>query len=123
MWDAYWGDEQSPARILTPADMGPASRWIDAVDRYLRALAEADERPLVKGSTGQSVRNPLYDVAEKALATAERCEHQLGIGPSNRAALGIAVISEQRSLAEMNARYAQEADDDGPDPRLRVIEG
>lgn len=127
-WDSYW--EDTAATVQTPADRGVVLRWIDAVDRYLRTIGEADVTPLVSGSTGQLVENPLYKIAEKALATVERAEKQLGIGALNRAGLGIAVIAEQRSLADMNARYGGGGgSDDDPakdaeeDPRLIVIDG
>ncbi len=127
-WDAYW---VSPAAgIQTEADRGVVLRWIDAVDRYLRTLGEADKRPIVKGSTGQPIENPLYKIAAAALATIERCEKQIGVGALNRAGLGIAVIAEQRSLQDMNSRYGGGVDggtdDETPDeedPRFTVIDG
>lgn len=129
-WDLYWA---SPAAtVQTEADRGVLIRWIDAVDRYFRLMGEADKTPLVMGSTGQLVANPLYAIADKALKTLETAEKQLGIGALNRSSLGIAVISEQRSLADMNARYGGDDDDpddegegsgDEPDPRLTVVPG
>lgn len=126
-WEAYWGE--AAATVQTLADRGVVLRWIDAVDRYLRLVAEADRAPLLPGSTKQMAENPLYKIADKALGTIERCEKQLGIGALNRAGLGIAVITEQRSLADMNSRYGGAGDDHGAeaqaekDPRLHVIEG
>lgn len=127
-WDAYWLD--AAAQVQTPADRGVVLRWIDAVNRYLRLLGEADLQPVVEGSTGQSVENPLYKIADRALATIERAEKQLGIGALNRAGLGIAVIAEQRSLYDMNSAYGGDAGggDNHPseaeeDPRLQVIDG
>lgn len=126
-WEAYW--ESPAASIQTAADRGVVLRWIDAVDRYLRVLGDADRRPLVKGSTGQMVENPLYKIAAAALATVERCEKQMGIGALNRAGLGIAVMAEARSLQDMNSRYGGGVDGgDHPteaeeDPRLQVIDG
>lgn len=127
-WDAYW--EDAAAQVQTAADRGVVLRWADAVNRYLITLGEADEQPLVAGSTGQMVENPLYKIADRALATIERCEKQLGIGALNRAGLGIAVINEARSLQEMNSRYGGGVDggDSAPaeaeeDPRFTVIDG
>lgn len=128
-WDEFW---KSPvSRAITPADRGVVLRWIDAVDRYLRLVAEADLAPTVKGSQGQDVVNPLYKIAEQALGTVERAEKQIGIGSLNRSSLGVTVIQEQRSLAAMNAqRYGGEDEDAGydddaeeADPRLGVVEG
>jgi P27 family predicted phage terminase small subunit len=121
-WEAYWDD--AAALVQTSADRGVVLRWVDAVDRYLRTIGDADKEPLVRGSTGQLVENPLYKIADRALSTIERCEKQLGIGALHRAGLGIAVIAERRSLADMNSRYGGDDDrDDDADPRLTVIDG
>lgn len=103
VWDSYWQDTASG--IQTPADRGVLLRWIREYDRYLRLIAEADASPLSQGSKGQDVASPLYALAERALAAAERAEKQIGVGALNRSNLGIAVIAERKSLADMNARY------------------
>ncbi len=121
-WDAFWDDR--PAALITPSAKVVLLRWIDALDRYLRTVAEADQQPIVTGSTGQDAINPLYKVADQAMATVKDCEKQLGIGGLNAASLGLAAISEQRSLAQMNARYSEPDDvegDDESDPRLRIV--
>lgn len=119
-WEAFWDDRQSS--LLTPSAKVVLLRWVDALDRYLRAVAEADQQPIVTGSTGQDAINPLYKVADQAMTTVKECEKQLGIGGLNAASLGLAAISEQRSLAQMNARLAETDDaEDEPDPRLRVV--
>lgn len=103
IWNAYWDDTVSS--VQSPVDCGLLARWITEYDRYLRTVAEADLNPIVTGSTGQQVENPLYRIAYRALEAAERCEKQMGVGALNRSNLGIAVISERKSLADMNARY------------------
>jgi P27 family predicted phage terminase small subunit len=117
-WRLYWAS--GAATVQTPADRGVVLRWVDSINRYLKLIGEADEEPTVTGSTGQTVLNPLYRAAEMALGTIERCEKQMGIGALNRAGLGIAVLTEQRTLADMNAAYGSSGDngDSGPDPRL-----
>lgn len=110
LWEAYWADPVSG--VQTGVDRGLLCRWVREYDRYLRTVAEADREPLVTGSTGQRVENPLYKIAYRALDAAERCERQLGIGPLWRSNLGIAVLSQQKSLQDMNARYGG-ADADG----------
>ena len=102
-WNAYWDD--SVASVMTPVDRAVLLRWIREMDRYLRLSAEADLCPSVRGSQGQPVENPLYAIAYKALMAVQACEKQMGMGALNRSALGIAVITERRSLADMNARY------------------
>lgn len=120
LWNAYWTD--AVATVQTPVDRGVLTRWITEYDRYLRTVAEADLKPLVPGSQGQDVENPLYKIAYRALDAAERCEKQMGVGPLYRSNLGIAVITEQKSLQQMNARYGGGDDDprraERPDPRV-----
>lgn len=120
LWDAYWDDAVSG--VHTPVDRGVLLRWITEYDRYLRTITEADRKPIVCGSTGQDVENPLYKIAYRALDAAERCERQMGVGPLHRSNLGIAVIAERKSLQEMNARYGGGDDDprrtERRDPRV-----
>lgn len=124
-WEAYWNDPV--ATVQTEVDQALLLRWIANLDRYLRLIEEADQAPLVRNSQGQSA-NPLYAVALKIEASIKADEAQLGIGPLNRSKLGIAVISERRSLADMNSRYAETErgdgrDEDDEDPRLALTEG
>jgi P27 family predicted phage terminase small subunit len=125
-WEAYWND--GVCRVQTPVDRAVLIRWVREMDRYLRLSAEADQQPSVRGSQGQPVENPLYGTAYKALAAVQACEKQMGMGALNRSALGIAVITERRSLADMNSRYGGGGDpgrtiEEAPRADPRVIEG
>lgn len=115
MWDAYWDD--GAAVTQTAADVMFARIWIECYDDYLRKKCAADEQPLVKGSMGQQVANPLYGVAESSLKNAMTAARQLGIGAKNRADLGITLLAEKQALDDVNARYIQpeNAGDDGDD--------
>lgn len=116
-WNRYWADPVATA--LTPADEVLVLRWLEALNRYLILSREADRAPLGVGSQGQPVLNPLYAAADKALKAVESCERQIGIGPASRAALGIAMITERKSLADLNQRFREVPDAvDEPDPRL-----
>jgi P27 family predicted phage terminase small subunit len=118
-WDAYW--EDSVASVMTPVDRAILVRWVREMDRYLRLSAEADKQPSVRGSQGQPVENPLYGTAYKALAAVQAVEKQMGMGALNRSALGIAVITERRSLADMNARYGG-GDADSHRPAIKAVD-
>lgn len=119
-WEDYWAD--AVAQVHTRVDRSILIRWVTEMDRYHRLLAQADASPIVDGSQGQPVENPLYKIAYAALAEVRYVERQMGMGALNRSALGIAVISERRSLADMNSRYGGVADDGprraAPDPRI-----
>ncbi|GAA3841662.1 hypothetical protein GCM10022403_087270 [Streptomyces coacervatus] len=114
-WNSYWADGVSG--ILTPVDEMLVVRWIDAVNRYCRFSAMADAEPLVRGSQGQMVPNPLFQVANAAIQIAERCEKQLGMGAKYRAALGLAVVTAADAAAR-HRRNELLSTTDRVDPRL-----
>lgn len=127
-WDGYWDDRV--AQVQTPVDRVVLLRWVTELDRYLRLVAEGDRQPVVRGSQGQPVENPVYGTAYKALSVVQACEKQMGMGALNRSALGIAVIAETKSLADLNATYGgASVDRDRPAANLkaapdpRVIDG
>jgi hypothetical protein len=116
MWDAYWADPASSTQ--TPADIMVALNWVESYNDYRQHKAAADREPLVEGSMGQIVANPLYAVANQALQAAERAAKQMGIGAKNRADLGVTIVQGKVALDDLNARYltpegdCDDADDD-----------
>lgn len=123
-WNDFWDDPVS--WLVTPADKMMLIKWIELVSRYFSLMRLADKEPITRGSTHNDVVNPLYGMALKMQAEIKAIEAQLGIGPKNRAALGIAVLSEKRSLQDLNAAYDSEGEDvDDEDPRtsLTIVSG
>lgn len=118
-WDGYWSD--AVAGTVTGADLMIVHTWITSYDDAMTRRAMADLEPLVEGSMGQMIENPMYKVANAAMAMAMACAKQLGIGAKNRADLGVTLIAERSALDDMNARYMDWGDDDDgddDDPRL-----
>lgn len=120
-WEAFWQDPV--AQLITPADKGMLVRYFEAVDRQARLLGQAEDEPWIRGSTGQRQANPFFALAMTHEKAIQALEQQLGIGPKNRAALGIAVITERRSLDALNAEFERETDDDEDDPRVTILRG
>jgi hypothetical protein len=114
-WAALWDDPVAMA--LTPVDRPVLLRWADAVDRAQRHLELGDADPIATGSMGQEVESPHYGIADKAVKVAQACEAQLGVGALNRARLGIAILQERVSLADLNARVAESRGSGDDDPR------
>lgn len=114
LWSAYWADERLSA-VTVPADREVLIRWAQSTDDAITALALAWAAPIAKGSMGQDVKSPYFDIANQALAEVARCERQLGIGPVNRSRLGFAIVAEARGLADLAAAYPGDANE--PDPR------
>lgn len=114
MWKALF-DDQALSSVLSPVDRELVIRWAQAVDDHLKALASARERPISKGSMGQEVASPHFAIAAQAMGVVVECERQIGIGALNRARLGIAILAERASLADLASRFDPGAE---PDPRL-----
>lgn len=104
MWEALWADERLAA-ALSPVDRELLVRWAQAVDDSIKALAAAWADPISTGSMKQEVESPYFGIAAKATAVAEKCEAQIGIGALNRARLGIALLTEAKSLADLSAAF------------------
>lgn len=118
-WAAVWKDPVSS--LLSVADRPVLLRWAGALHRAEHAYELADAEPMVTGSQGQEVANPLYGVGDAQIVIAQRCEAQLGVGALHRARLGIVFAHGQKSLAELNAALTGGAGDEPdpePDPRL-----
>ena len=114
-WTSAWKDPV--ATLWSVADRPILLRWAGALQRAEAAYEDADAQPMVKGSQGQMVSNPLYYVAEGQIRIAQACEAQLGIGALHRARLGVETASAVKSLAELNAALMDDDDDDDDDPR------
>lgn len=87
LWEALWDERQ--AEQLQGAQLAPAWRWIRAFDEWLRAIDEVTQAPMVRGSMGQPVANPMMSWVASREAEMEKCEKQLGIGLRNKADLGL----------------------------------
>jgi phage terminase small subunit len=112
-WAAYWDDPVS--ELATPADRPLLLRWAKLMDLYDQLITRALAEPEIRGSTGQKQASPFFALAMQHETAISRIEAQLGIGPKNRASLGIAVLSEQKSLADLNAEFEDEGNDRGAD--------
>lgn len=117
-WDGYWS--QPVAATVSPADLMIAHTWIEAYSDALLKRRDADDNPLVTGSMGQLVANPLYSVASAQMTLAMACARQLGIGGRNRADLGLALLDFQnRDPAAASITAGGDSDDDDDDDPRR----
>ena len=125
-WEAWWS---SPAaEFIEPQSETPiATRLFDLLDQAARFEAAGRLEPLVEGSTGQLVINPLLKHAQGLRDEARRDESVLGRGPKRRLDLGIKFGDAARSLDEINRRL-NGGSSSGPapvpqDPRQAALEG
>ena len=99
-WVALW--EEPQAAHLTGAQRVVALRWAEAFDAWRRALEAVKAMPVVDGSQGQPVQNPLMSWVTSREAEMEKCERQLGIGLRNKADLGLTVGQVKLTAAQLN---------------------
>ena len=99
-WDAVW---QMPQAASLAGHQVVVIRWVRALDAWARALAAVDLAPLVSGSKGQPVENPLIAWIASREAEMEKCERQLGIGLRNAVDLGVTVGQAKLTAATLNA--------------------
>jgi hypothetical protein len=113
LWESLWDERQ--AEQLVGVQLAPAWRWIKAFDTWLNALDEVTMMPLIGGSKGQQVANPLWAVVVSRETEMEKCEKQLGIGLRNKADLGL-TFGQMRltaqQLIEMHNQHGSPSGDD-----------
>lgn len=125
-WDAWWASDV--ARMIDVASEAPiVFRCFDLLDQAARFEAVGRSEPLVEGSTGQMVINPLLKHAQGLRDEARRDEAVLGRGPKRRLDLGIKFGDAARSLDDVNRRLSAANRNEGAseppdDPRLSAIE-
>ena len=115
MWRALF-DDTALSSVLSPVDRELVIRWAQAVDDWIKALSSARAKPISKGSMGQEVESPHFKIAAQAMSVVVECERQIGIGALNRTRLGLALLQERASLADLAGRF--EGGGSEPDPRL-----
>lgn len=112
-WSAWWGSDV--ARMIDPDSETPiVRRLFDLLDQAARFEAAGRLEPMIEGSTGQLVINPLLKHAQGLRDEARRDESVLGRGPKRRLDLGIKFGDAARSLDEINRRIS--GSNTGPSP-------
>lgn len=124
-WEAWWASDV--ARMIDVASEAPiVFRCFDLLDQAARFEGVGRLEPLIVGSTGQMVINPLLKHAQGLRDEARRDEAVLGRGPKRRLDLGIKFGDAARSLDDINRRLGGNRNSEPPkppdDPRLSAIE-
>ena len=116
-WDAFW---TSPlALTVTPAtDLPAITRLFALRDERERMARVVRLERVVVGSRGQPRANPLYAQIASFDAEIRQLEDRLGLTPLARLKLGVTFGDAARSLADLNAELAGDAEDSPEDADL-----
>jgi P27 family predicted phage terminase small subunit len=120
-WVEFW---KSPAANIVElgSDLPALHRLFQLYDERTRAIRACSKKPMVEGSKGQPVRNPLSKVVTECDGAIRVLEDRFGLTPKARLQLGITPGKGPKSIDDLN-RMLNETDDDDrdEDPRLAAI--
>lgn len=112
-WTAFWSSPMA-ALIEVESDMDAIKDWAYCISERDRLRPLLRKEPLVIGSTGQLVANPLEKIINQYTRQIDRYREQFGMTPLSRMRLGIAVGEAADTLSDL---YASLGDDE-----LEVVE-
>lgn len=107
-WLAFWRSPMA-ALVNDDADLDALRDWAWLVSERDRLQPMVKETPLVPGSMGQLVTNPVAALVKDYTRRIERYREQFGMTPLSRMRLGIAVGEAHNVLSDLSASL-----DDGP---------
>lgn len=99
-WRMFWTSAMSTA-IDLKSDTEAIYRWLHCMSERERLQPLADKSPLVKGSTGQLVSNPLYAIIAQYSKEIARFEDHFGMTPIARFRLGITAVEHERGVRDL----------------------
>lgn len=107
-----------PAHIPTLTHLW---RLYDERTRCYRQLRQRGR--LTKGSMGQPVRSPLYDVIRLLNGEITQLEDRFGLSPRAAQRLGVGSSDAGRTLEDLNAALEADAGDESDPRRLAAMDG
>ena len=121
-WAVFWSSPFS--QLVAPAQHPAVERLFGLYDERERMDAFIRQEPMLAGSQGQPVVNPMYRQRTAADAEIRQLEDRLGLNPRSGLQLGIQFSEAARSLEELNARiaYAASIEQSEEDDPRRVAE-
>jgi P27 family predicted phage terminase small subunit len=115
-WAEFWASELAAA-TLADTD-GPAiERLATLYDLRRRALKSIKKQPLVDGSQGQKVLNPLARQMSTWDAEIRQLEDRFGLTPRSRLNLGLQLGAAKKQLDDLARDFTDDGDGgtDGPE--------
>lgn len=111
-WDDFWSSDL--CRAVESQDRHSLERLFLMRDEWLRCQRAVKRDPLVDGSQGQPVLNPLARRMDALQSEIRQLEDRFGLNPSARARLNVSFGDAQRSIHDLARRVYGDDGDDGP---------
>ncbi len=89
------------AQLVGVEDLPLVRRLFNLRDDHERLTRAARKEPLVAGSQGQLVENPVAKRADRIMGEITRLEDKLGLNPVARMRLAVSTADAQKSAADM----------------------
>ena len=121
-WAAFWGSDVA-AVCSPPTDLPALERLFSLYDERERCARAIRKSPLVTGSQGQPVLNPLSRQVGAVDPEIRQLEDRFGLTPMARLKLGVRFGQAAQSLDSLNDSLIHGDDEEETDPRLEVIDG
>ena len=116
-WETFWNSDAGQSTVIRrDVDMDAIRRLFEYYDDHSRARREYKRHPLVLGSTGQQVINPLGKMMLDLEGKIVSLEDRIGKNPHARLKLSLTFGQAHASLEEMNRRMNDDSDSE-QDPR------
>lgn len=109
-WESFWSSDV--ARAVVPSDVEALYRLWHLRDQWERARRIVVRQPLVDGSQGQPVENPLAKRMDRIAGEIRQLEDRFGLTPSARARLNLTFGDAARSIDQLTRGWADDDDDD-----------
>lgn len=118
-WDAFWRSEYALA-VKWRRDGRAISRLFELYDLHDRFLRATRKRPLVPGSQGQPIANPLTRQLGAVDAEIRQLEDRFGLSTRAAMTLGVVFTDLQKTLDELNKDANDGDSGTQEDPRLKA---
>lgn len=116
-WKSFWSSPVAQVVDMS-ADWEAICRWAYCLSERELLEDELRVKPLSRGSQGQYVKNPLWDILKERNREIEKFREQFGLAPLHRMRLGITYNEADEALDRMQKRrqsiepVVMEVDDD-----------
>lgn len=95
--DAFWSSDVALA--VRPEDLSTLRRLFNLKDDHERMSRAARREPLVAGSQGQLVENPMAKRADRLLGEIRQLEERFGMTPTSRMRLAVSTADAQSAVS------------------------